>query len=138
MSKPCEAENPVVLFDGVCTLCNRAVDFIIRHDRARRFRYGSLQSNSGRMLLEKFDLPENSLDSIVVIDTGRAYRKSEAALHIARYLDAPWRFVVVLRLLPRSLRDRVYDWIARHRYAWFGKKETCRIPTVAEKQLFLE
>lgn len=131
-------DGAVILFDGVCTLCNRTVDFIIRHDRTHRFRYGSLQSNSGRMLLEKFDLPKDSLDSIVVIDKGRAYRKSEAALRIARDLDAPWRFVTVLRVLPRCLRDRLYDWIARHRYAWFGKKETCRIPTEAEKQLFLE
>jgi len=131
-------EGPVVLFDGVCTLCNRTVDFIMRHDRARRFRYGSLQSERGRELLEQFNLSGDSLDSIVVIDESRVYRKSEAALHIARSLDAPWRFVTVLRVLPRGLRDRVYDWIARHRYAWFGKRDTCRIPTEAEKQLFLD
>ena len=131
-------EGPVVLFDGVCTLCDRTVDFIIRHDRACRFRYGSLQSNSGRQLLEKFGISANSLESIVVIDEGRVYRKSEAALHIARGLGAPWRFLTVLRVLPRGLRDMTYDWIARHRYAWFGKKETCRIPTEAEKQLFLD
>lgn len=127
-----------MLFDGVCTLCNRTVDFIIRHDRARRFRYGSLQSGKGRILLEKFNLPQDRLDSIVVIDAGRVYRKSEAALHIARELNAPWRFAAVLRVLPRGLRDGIYDWVARHRYAWFGKRKTCRVPTEAEKQLFLE
>lgn len=131
-------EGPVVLFDGVCTLCNRTVDFIMRHDRARQYRYGSLQSSSGRRLLEKFNLGEDVLDSIVVIDEGRVYRKSEAALHVARGLDAPWRFVSMLSVLPRGLCDRVYDWIARHRYAWFGKRDTCRIPSDAEKQLFLD
>lgn len=82
----------MVLFDGVCTLCNRTVDFIMHHDRARRFRYGSLQSEHGRELLEQFNLSGDSLDSIVVIDESQVYRKSEAALHIARSLDAPWRF----------------------------------------------
>lgn len=130
--------GPVVLFDGVCTLCNRTVDFIMRHDRARRFRYGSLQSGSGRKLLARFSLSEDSLDSVVVIDEGRVYRKSEAALHIARRLDPPWRCLALLRVVPRSLRDRLYDWIARHRYAWFGKRDTCRVPTESEKELFLE
>lgn len=133
-----EVKGPVVLFDGVCNLCNRAVDFIIRHDRARQLRYGSLQSSHGRMLLEEAGLPPDHLDSIVVVDGGKVHRKSEAALHIARYLDAPWRFVTVLRLLPRRFRDGVYDWIANHRYAWFGKKDTCRVPTEGERELFLE
>lgn len=131
-------DAPVVLFDGVCTLCNRTVDFIIRHDRTHRLRYGSLQSESGRQLLERFHLSRDSFDSIVVIDQGQVYVKSEAALHIARNLDAPWRFAAVLRLLPRSLRDRIYDWIARHRYAWFGKRETCRVPAESERELFLD
>jgi predicted DCC family thiol-disulfide oxidoreductase YuxK len=133
-----ELNGVVVLFDGVCTLCNRTVDFVVRHDRARQFRYGSLQSSAARTLLEKFNLPTDSLESIVVIDRERVYTKSAAALRIARELDKPWRFLTVLRIVPSGLRDRLYDWIARHRYSWFGKKDTCRIPTDAEKELFLE
>ena len=138
MSTPQELIGAVVLFDGVCTLCNRTVDFIVRHDRAGRFRYGSLQSSTGRTLVEKFNLPADSLESIVLIDQGRVYTKSEAALFIARNLDNPWRFLALLQVVPRSVRNRVYDWVARHRYGWFGKQDTCRIPTDAEKQLFLE
>jgi len=138
MGAPQELDGAVVLFDGVCTLCNRTVDFILRHDRARRFRYGSLQSSAGRTLLEKFNLPTDRLEAIVVIDRGQFYTKSDAALRIARELDNPWPFLTILHVVPRGIRNRVYDWIARHRYAWFGKKDTCRIPTDAEKQLFLE
>ena len=138
MGAPRELDSAVVLFDGVCTLCNRTVDFIVRHDRARRFRYGSLQSSAGRTLLEQFNLPADSLESIVLIDERRVYTKSEAALRVARELDGPWRFLTVLRVVPLGVRNCVYDWVARHRYEWFGKKDTCRIPTDAEKQLFLE
>lgn len=130
--------SAVVLFDGVCTLCNRTVDFIVQHDRAGRFRYGSLQSDTGRALLEKFDLPADSLESLVLIDQGRVYTKSDAALRIARSLGNPWGLLALLQVVPRGIRNRVYDWIARHRYNWFGKQDTCRIPTAAEKRLFLE
>jgi len=128
----------VVLFDGVCTLCNRTVDFIVRHDRTGQFHYGSLQSSTARALLEKFDLPADSLESMVLIDQDRVYTKSAAALTIARKLDNPWHLLAIFQVVPRGIRDRLYDWIARHRYAWFGKKDGCRIPTDAEKRLFLE
>ena len=134
-----ELNGAVVLFDGVCTLCNRAVDFIVRHDRGGQFRYGSLQSSTGRALLEQSDLSTDSLESIVFIDQGRIYTKSDAVLCIARKLDNPWGLLAtILQVVPRGIRNHVYDWVARHRYAWFGKQETCRIPTDAEKRLFLK
>lgn len=129
--------HPLVLFDGVCHLCDGAVQFIIRRDPRRRFRYASLQSDVGREILEKHQVPA-SLDTMVLIEGGRAYVRSDAALRIARGLRFPWPVVGLFVLIPRFLRDGVYDWVARHRYRWFGKSEQCRLPQPGERELFLE
>ncbi len=130
--------DPAILyFDGVCTLCNGAVDFIIRRDRARRFRYASLQSEAGRRMMESQGMDPSVLDTLILWEAGRMHTKSSAALRIARHLGGAWPLLGVFRLVPRFLRDPLYDWVARNRYRWFGRKESCRLPTPEERELFL-
>lgn len=124
----------VVLFDGVCNLCNGAVRFIIARDPQARFRFASLQSDVGRCLLKDDGLPE----TIVLLEEGKMYSKSTAALRIARGLRFPWPLLYAFMIVPRPLRDLVYDWVARHRYRWFGKLDTCLLPTPALRNRFLE
>ncbi|MEY2923976.1 MAG: hypothetical protein RLZZ337_516 [Bacteroidota bacterium] len=128
-------EYPIVLFDGVCNLCNSSVDFIIHWESKDNLRFASLQSEFGKSVLEKWEgeLP----DSIVFLEKGKIYVRSSAALRIAGYLKYPWPILRVLFVFPKILRDLVYDFIAKNRYRWFGKKETCRIPTPFEMRKFL-
>lgn len=129
-------QHPILLFDGVCNLCNAAVDFLIKRDREKRFRYASLQSETGKKLIREFTVPAET-DSVVLVHWGRVYTESGAALEIARLLPYPWKLAYVFKIVPRPLRDNMYRWIARNRYRWFGKRETCRLPTQEEKELFI-
>ena len=131
------ARHPVVLFDGVCSLCNAAVDFIVRHDPERRFKLASLQSEVGQALLMRYGLSEDPSDSIVLVEDGRAYLRSTAALRIAAGLDGALPLLQGFLAIPPALRDAVYRYIAQNRYRWFGKRETCRLPTAAERARFL-
>lgn len=131
------AGRHIVLFDGVCNLCNGAVDFIIRHDTKERFAFASLQSEVGQALLRFHKLPTAAFDSMLLLKAGRLYQKSGAALQIAGELGAGWRLLKVFLLLPAPLRDGVYNFIARNRYRFWGKKESCRLPTPAERSRFL-
>ena len=126
-----------VLFDGVCNLCNSTVQFIIRNDQRGRFRFAALQSEAGRELLLQYQLPEKALNTVVLIAGGRAFTRSTAALEIARRLDGAWPICYAAVVLPRFLRDSVYDFIARNRYRWFGKQEACMMPSPELKQRFL-
>ena len=128
----------VILFDGICNLCNHTVDFVIRRDPEARFRFASLQSDSGQRLLGSFRLPAAREESVVLVQDGSVFIESDAALRIARGLTGPWRWLAVFLLVPRPLRDFVYRWIARHRYQWFGKRDSCRLPSPEEKSRFLE
>jgi predicted DCC family thiol-disulfide oxidoreductase YuxK len=142
-------EEPVVLFDGVCNLCNGVVQFIIDHERTPKVRFAALQSeHAAQLLTDVFgDERANELrrgaanegdpDSIVLVESGRGYSHSTAALRIARYLRAPYRWLFWLVVFPRPLRDVVYRFIARNRYRWFGKSETCRVPTPELRARFL-
>lgn len=123
----------IVCFDGVCGLCNGFVDFLVQHDRARVLRYAPLQ---GATAARVEGLPRD-LDSVVVVDGGRVLVKSDAALTALSRLGGVWRLSAVARVIPRALRDRVYDLIARNRYRWFGKHEACRRPTADEAAWFL-
>jgi predicted DCC family thiol-disulfide oxidoreductase YuxK len=127
----------IVLFDGVCNLCNGAVDFIVRHDTKQRFVFASLQSGAGQALLRSYRLPTASYESMVLLKGGRLYQKSGAALQIAGALGGGWPLFKVFLLLPGPLRDAVYSYIARNRYRFFGKQESCRMPTPAERSRFL-
>jgi predicted DCC family thiol-disulfide oxidoreductase YuxK len=128
----------VVLFDGVCNLCNASVSFIIDRDPAGRFRFAALQSEAGRELLERHGRPVTATpESVVLVEAGRVYEQSTAALRIARRLKGGWKLLYAFALVPRPLRDLVYRWIARNRYRWFGREEACRRPTPELERRFL-
>ncbi|HLU82279.1 MAG TPA: thiol-disulfide oxidoreductase DCC family protein [Trueperaceae bacterium] len=129
----------VILFDGVCNLCNGAVLFIIDRDPRQRFLFAPLQSDFAVELLAAIDqeAPVADADSIVLIEDGRVYQRSEAALRIAKQLRSPWPLLRVFALVPTGLRDRVYDLVARNRYRWFGRQEECRVPTPELRQRFM-
>ncbi len=131
------AAETIVLFDGVCNLCNGSVQFLLRRDRRRRFRFAALQSAAGQALLGEYGLPTQSLPTIVVLEGGRARVRSDAALHLARRLPWPWPALAVFRILPRPLRDALYTFVARHRYRWFGRTESCMLPTPDVADRFL-
>ena len=131
------AEGPIVLYDGVCGLCDRSVQLILRNDRRGRFRFAALQSETGRALLEKFDLPPEALDSVVLVEGGQAWRKSRAALRIARRMDAPWPLLWPLTIVPRPVADFFYDRLAKNRYRIFGKLDACMIPPPEVRARFL-
>lgn len=130
----------VVLFDGVCNLCNGTVQFIIRHDPQARFQFASQQSEAGQRLLSQYGIQTSRAlaDSVVVIEDGRVYFESDAALHILHRLGGFWGKLYVFRFLPRPFRDWLYRLVARNRYAIFGKQESCMMPTPELRQRFLE
>jgi predicted DCC family thiol-disulfide oxidoreductase YuxK len=130
--------GPLVLFDGVCKFCNASVNFIIDHDRRARLRFAALQSDTGREVLRTFGLPADGFASLVLVEQGRCYTRSTAALRIARWLDAPWPLLSALVVVPAVLRDGAYELLARNRYAWFGKLDTCRVPTPELRRRFVE
>ncbi|MCS7067669.1 MAG: thiol-disulfide oxidoreductase DCC family protein [Meiothermus sp.] len=129
----------IVLFDGVCNLCNGVVRFIVRHDPEGRFRFAAQQSAVGQALLEQYGVPasEALADSVVVIEGGRAYLESDAALVIVRHLKG-YGWLRALRHLPKPLRDGLYRLIARHRYRIFGRQASCPVPTPELRERFLE
>ncbi|MCI4354429.1 MAG: thiol-disulfide oxidoreductase DCC family protein [Thermoplasmata archaeon] len=133
------AEHPVVLFDGVCNLCNAYVNFLIDRDPGRKLRFASLQSTEGQGLLRDVGhrVPEGDPESIVLVDRGRVYERSAAALRIARHMSGAWPLLSALWVIPAPLRDVVYRWVAANRYRWFGKSEVCRVPTPELRDRFL-
>lgn len=126
-----------VLFDGVCNLCNGSVRFIIANDPAGHFRFASLQSPQGHAALARAGWRAKGLDSIVLIEGNRLYRRSDAVLRIAAELRAPWGLARALLVIPAPIRDGVYDWIASHRYEVFGKRDFCALPDPALAERFL-
>ncbi len=128
----------IVLFDGVCNLCNNSIQFVIKRDHKSLLKYASLQSELGKSLLSKYQLNPNELDSVVLIEKGRAYKNSSAALRISKHLGFPTNTLQLFLLIPYQLRDLVYKWIARNRYQWFGKSETCMLPSEEIMNRFLE
>lgn len=133
-------KNKIILFDGICNLCNNAVQFVIEHDRKDTFRFAALQSTIGKKLMEERGIDSSQVDSIVLIEPGIAYyTKSTAALKIARSLGGAWGFTArFLGWIPEKIRDRIYDHVAKNRYRWYGKKDACMVPTAALRAKFLE
>ena len=127
--------HPLVLFDGVCNLCNGTVDFILKRDRNRQFRFVALQSEAGEKIREKFRFPEE-IDSVILILREQVFYESDAALEIARLLPAPWKWAVIFKAVPVRRRNAVYRWIASNRYRWFGKRNECRLPSAEEQKFF--
>lgn len=133
---PRQAEA-VIVFDGVCNLCNGAVDFVIRRDKTGIFRFTANQGAMGRSLLARYGFEGQGDRTILLIEGGMAYTRSEAALRVLGHLGWPWKAMGIFRVVPRPLRDWVYKQIARNRYRLFGKRETCRLPTPEERSRFL-
>jgi predicted DCC family thiol-disulfide oxidoreductase YuxK len=128
---------PIILFDGVCNLCNASVQFVIARDPRARFRFGALQSEAAAACLQRLCVQGALTDSVVLIENDRIYTRSTAALRIARGLRFPWPVAFLLIAVPRPLRDWVYDFVARRRYRWFGKRDACMVPTPALRDRFL-
>jgi predicted DCC family thiol-disulfide oxidoreductase YuxK len=131
-------DKPVLLFDGVCNLCSASVQFVVDHDPAGRFRFAPLQSETARELLETVGFEDYDFGTFVLVTGDQYYTKSDAALRVARELEQPWSWLWLFRVVPRWLRDWVYDLVAEYRYAVFGKKNQCLVPTAELHERFLE
>jgi predicted DCC family thiol-disulfide oxidoreductase YuxK len=134
-----ETSRPLVLFDGVCNLCESTVQFIIRHDSKSLFRFASLQSTTARRVLEGLQYEDDPLSSVLLVSDGCIYRKSRAALHIARQLDGVWPVLYYCFFwVPPLIADFIYDFVGDRRYKWFGKKDVCWVPDDALKRRFID
>ncbi len=140
MENPSTYNKPktILLFDGVCNLCNGYINFIIKRMKSDTVRFGTLQSESGQELLEKNGLSPHELDTVVLIQNGKLYTKSDVAFRLAKEMSGGWPMFSVLLVIPKFLRDGIYDIISRNRYRWFGKQASCMIPTPELKKLFLD
>jgi len=138
MSIDAPGAGPIVVFDGVCVLCSGWVRFLLRHDRETRYRFAAMQTPSGRALLVAHGLDPDDPSSFLLIDGERAWKDSDAIRRVIGGLGGIWRGIHVLGLLPRGLRDRVYRLVARNRYRWFGRNETCFLPTPEQRVRFIE
>jgi predicted DCC family thiol-disulfide oxidoreductase YuxK len=128
----------VILFDGVCNLCNGFVQFVIERDPVGRFRFGPLQSAAARELIAAGAASGTMLDSLVLVEGGRVFRQSSAALRVLRRLTFPWPLAYVLIVVPSPFRDWIYRIVARNRYRWFGRRDACMVPTPALRQRFID
>ena len=131
------ADAPIVLYDGTCGLCDRWVSFVMAHDRRQLFRFATLQSDVGRSLLRAHDLPIDTLDSFALVSDGHAFQRSTAALQVLRRLGIPWSLLWVSVIVPRFVRDPLYNYVASHRYRWFGQIDACGLPAPEERDRFL-
>lgn len=131
-----EDQKPIIFFDGVCNLCNGAINFIIDRDNKGYFKFAPLQSSITQKYIPQ-SVMENT-DSIILWDSGQLYSKSTAALKIARHLDGAWKGFYAFIIIPKFIRDPIYNLIAKYRYKWFGKRDSCRMPTKDIKNRFLE
>lgn len=130
-------KRPILLFDGVCNYCNRLVNFAIRNDKKAKLRFAPLQSGTGSQLIEQYNI-DPSADTIVFIVNGKAYTYAKAAVRVCKYLDWPAKALYAFIIVPAFISQPFYKWIARNRYKWFGKKETCMIPTPEVRARFLD
>ena len=129
--------HKIILFDGVCNLCNSSVNFVIKKDKNDVFRFAALQSVIGQQYIERFNINPSKTDSIILIDGDKHYIKSTAALTIAQSLKGAYPLLYAFMIVPNFIRNWVYDYIAKNRYQWYGKKESCMIPTPELKSKFL-
>jgi predicted DCC family thiol-disulfide oxidoreductase YuxK len=127
----------VVLFDGVCNLCNSSVNWIIDHDKEGKFKFASLQSVYGQNVVKQFNLTGEYMDTVLLLDGDKLYKRSEAVLRIAKHIGGIYSLVYVFIIVPAFIRNFFYNFVARNRYRWFGKQDACRIPTPELKAKFL-
>ncbi|HQY16924.1 MAG TPA: thiol-disulfide oxidoreductase DCC family protein [Ferruginibacter sp.] len=131
------SSSPIILFDGICNLCNRSVQFIIKHDKEKVYRFAAFQSKAGQKLLQQYNLPLKQYSSFLLIENNKAYSQSTAALKVAKNLSGLVKLAVVFNIVPAGIRNIVYNFVARNRYQWFGKKRSCMVPTQDLKARFL-
>ena len=127
----------IILFDGVCNLCNASVNFVIKHDKKEQFLFASLQSDASKEILLHFNLKNLNEETVFLIENNKVYDKSTAALKIAKHLDDGFKVFYVFFIIPKFLRDWIYRFISNHRYQWFGKRKSCMIPSLKLKNRFL-
>lgn len=131
-------DHPILLFDGVCNLCDGSIQFIIPQDPEGKLRFAPLQSELGRTVRRQAGLSTDTLETVVLVDDGLAYTKSDAAIRIGEHLGGIYRLLSLGRLVPRRLRDRLYDFVAANRYNWFGRKDQCMVPDEDVSDRFLQ
>jgi predicted DCC family thiol-disulfide oxidoreductase YuxK len=131
-------DTSIILFDGVCNFCDGAINFVLKQDKKDVFRFAPLQSQTGQKLLAQYQIPKKDFESFILIQDGKAYQKSTAALKVLNQLPWYWKALQVFWIVPKFIRDGVYDFIAHNRYKWFGKKEVCMIPTPEMRSRFLD
>ena len=130
------ASSKTILFDGVCNYCNRMVNFVIRRDKKDKFRFAALQSSVGGYLRNNYKVPE-AVDSFIYVEDGKVYLYSTAALRVCRHLGGLWPLMMIFIIVPKFIRDGIYKWVAKNRYVWFGKKDSCMVPTAEVRARFL-
>ena len=138
MVEPTEIQQPVILFDGVCNLCNQSVQFVIKHDANEHFLFASLQGHFGQQVLAKYGLANTVFNSFILLKNGKIYQKSTAALLVAKQLQGAAGWLYALIVVPTFIRNGVYNMIAKNRYRWFGKQAACWLPTPELKNRFLD
>ena len=130
-------EKKILLFDGVCNLCNATVQFVIKRDRANQFLFGSLQGSAGQEFMKKFGLPTNELNSFILVENGKAYTESTSILRTLKHLGNGWNLLYGFIIVPKFIRDFVYKVIAKNRYKWFGRRDECMVPRPEWTEKFL-
>jgi hypothetical protein len=130
-------DKGLVMFDGVCNFCNSSINFIIRNDKTDHFRFLTLQSERGQKIIKQYNLDPENLQTVILLENGRIYTRSTAALRIARKLKGGWKIFYGFIIVPAVLRDFFYNIVAKNRYKWWGKKESCMIPTPEVRKKFL-
>ena len=131
-------KGSILLFDGHCSLCNAAVDFVLKRNTKKKLLLASIQGTAGQRVLKMYQLPPSYLDTLVLVEQGKVYLGSTAALRVARLLRGGWPLFYALIIIPKGLRDRIYQWIGKNRYKWFGRRASCRMPTASERAHFLK
>ena len=133
-----DQDHPILLFDGVCNLCNGFVQFVIKRDKKAVFRFAALQSDLGKELSATAGLPAHSMDTVVLYENNRFYTHSDVGLRVARRLNGLWPLAYALVIIPKFIRDGIYNLVAKNRYRWFGKRESCMVPTPELRSRFLD
>lgn len=132
------SNSPIILFDGICNFCNSAVKFTLKRNTKKNILFAALQSEAGQRLLQQYKLPVNNFESFIFIENGKAYKQSTAGLKVCRHLRGLWPVCSGFMIVPKFIRDGIYNWIAKNRYKWFGVRQQCMIPTPDVKERFLK
>ena len=130
--------NRLVLFDGVCNFCNFWIKFALKRDGKGKLKFGSLQGETAQRLFPQYGIDPSVITSVIFLEDGLAYHESTAALKICRHLDGGWKLLYALIIVPTFIRDGIYKWIAKNRYKWFGKQESCMLPTAEQRARFVD